>query len=133
MKHIEKLRVQLHDLSIGPQTEETKMESAALRAKLKKVYSDEDMFWRQRSKVTWAREGDRNTSFFHLAATARKQQNFIHGLYDSEGRWCQENHDVEKVITDYFDGLFQTSHPDPSLIDEVLEPVSSRIPPEVHD
>lgn len=132
-KRIEKLRLQLHELSAGPQTEESKAEGVALRAELDKVYSDKDIFWRQRSKEVWAREGDRNTSFFHSAAMARKQRNTIHDLYDSARRWCEENGDIERVITDYFGELFQTGNPDIAMIDEVLGPVSSRISPEVHD
>lgn len=55
-----------------------------------------------RSKVTWAREGDRNPSFFHSVATARKSSNTINGLLNSAGVWCEEDKEIEAIITDYF-------------------------------
>lgn len=79
-RRIEELRNQLAALFEGPQTEQSKQAASDLRAELEKTYTDEDTFWRQRSKVTWAREGDRNTSFFHSIATTRKEKNMIHGL-----------------------------------------------------
>lgn len=57
-KRIEQLLKKLQDLTLRPQTEETRTEGVELRAELEKVYSDEAIFWRQRSKTTWAREGD---------------------------------------------------------------------------
>lgn len=53
---IEVLCDKLHALSLAPQMEQAKSEVVALRAKLEKVYLDEDIFWRQRNKVTWAQD-----------------------------------------------------------------------------
>lgn len=130
--HIEQLREHLHTLSTGPQTEQTRTEGAALRAELEKVYTDEDIFWRQRSKVTWAREGDRNTAYFHNAATARKDNNTIRGLFNRGGVWCEEDGEVEDIVTGYFEELFQTSHPSEELIDEVLTSVGARVSSEMN-
>lgn len=55
-EQIEKIKKQLHELSLGPQIDQSKSEGAKLRAELEKLYLDEDVFWRQRSKVTWAQK-----------------------------------------------------------------------------
>lgn len=35
---------------------------AGMRSELEHLYMDEELFWRQRCKNQWAKEGDRNTS-----------------------------------------------------------------------
>ena len=39
----------------------------------------EDDMWRQRSRINWFQNGDRNTSFFHAKASARQRKNFMNG------------------------------------------------------
>ncbi|KAL5544633.1 hypothetical protein UlMin_008417 [Ulmus minor] len=46
-----------------------------------------EKFWRQRSKVSWLKDGDRNTKIFHRKASARRKKNDILGLCDSNGCW----------------------------------------------
>lgn len=132
-RRIEELREKLHGLSLATQTEETKNEGAALRAELDKVYSDEDFFWRQSSKVQWARDGDMNTSYFHKVAFSRKENNTIHGLYNREGVWCEEDRAVEGIISDPFGELFQSSYPSEALMDGVLENVGARVTQEMNN
>lgn len=37
----------------------------------------EELYWKQRSRLQWLKEGDENTSFFHVVANSRKYRNFI--------------------------------------------------------
>lgn len=80
-KRIKHIWEELHNLELVPQMDQTKKEKEDLRAELEKIYLDEDILWRQRSKILWAREGDQNTVFFHSNSTAHKQMNMINGLY----------------------------------------------------
>jgi exonuclease III len=40
---------------------------------------------RQASRVTWLREGDASTRFFHMKMNARRRKNFIHAICSSPG------------------------------------------------
>lgn len=45
-----------------------------VQAKLRQLLSQEESFWKQRSKVLWLKEGDSNSRFFHATAYTRKLQ-----------------------------------------------------------
>nr|CAD1824707.1 unnamed protein product [Ananas comosus var. bracteatus] len=56
----------------------------ALRQQLKGRYDElclqDEIYWKQRSKVHWLKAGDANTKFFHISATIRRNKNFISQL-----------------------------------------------------
>jgi hypothetical protein len=72
----------------------------------------EEMLWLQRSRVTWLKEGDRNTKFFYQKAVWRARRNKIKKLKDNDGSWKDVPTDMERMDTSYFKELFTR---DPSL------------------
>eukprot|EP00253_Pinus_taeda_P015759 PITA_15759 len=45
----------------------------------------EEFFWRQKSRVQWLKEGDRNTGFFHKATMSNRAHNRISTIKDKKG------------------------------------------------
>jgi hypothetical protein len=45
----------------------------------------EEIFWRQKSRVQWLKEGERNTRFFHRSTMANRAHNRISSIKDEEG------------------------------------------------
>lgn len=66
------------------------------------------MMWRQRSRVQWLREGDRNSKFFHAQAFNRRWVNRLTALKNSEGTGLQ-GQQLEAHIVEYFQAIFSTS------------------------
>ncbi|PPS16874.1 hypothetical protein GOBAR_AA03711 [Gossypium barbadense] len=65
----------------------------AIRIKLRKLQDREEQYRAQRSRVTWLKEGDRNTRFCHVRATSRKK-NRIEKLKDMHGYWRENTKDI---------------------------------------
>lgn len=75
------------------------------RAKLGSIYTSEEMYWAQRSRIKWIKEGDKNTRIFHVRAMHRAKKNFIEGLKDENGNWITDPMGMFNVSLSYFDSL----------------------------
>lgn len=83
------------------------------------LLESEELWWSQRSRVLWLKNGDKNTKFFHQKASQRKSGNWIDSIYDDHGERVSEEDDIENVFTNYFVDLFTSS--EPSHIDDAVE------------
>lgn len=63
--------------------------------------------WKQRSRIKWLREGDKNTEFFHRQATWRRKKNKIVRLKREDGTWAENNEQIHKEINEFFKGLYE--------------------------
>ncbi|XP_040970914.1 uncharacterized protein [Gossypium hirsutum] len=72
------------------------------RIKLGNLYSEEESYWAQRSRIKWLREGDRNTKFFHVRATSRHKKNNIERLQDHGERWVYDTEGINNMLVKDF-------------------------------
>jgi hypothetical protein len=72
----------------------------------------EDMLWLQRSRISWLKEGDRNTKFSHRKAVWRAKKNHIKSLKDSDSVIQETPSEMERMTTSYFKSVFTR---DPSI------------------
>jgi hypothetical protein len=56
-------------------------------SRMSELLSREEIMMKQRSRLDWLKEGDRNTSFFHSKAREQAQTNRILALGTEEGGW----------------------------------------------
>ncbi|KAL0653987.1 hypothetical protein Bca4012_096678 [Brassica carinata] len=63
----------------------TQQERAELKEELNQASLEEEIFWKQESRVMWLRAGDRNTRFFHAVTKAKRIKNTLHSIQDHNG------------------------------------------------
>ena len=83
------------------------------------------MFWRQKSRVLWLREGDRNSKYFHALVNKRRARNRITQLLDENGNVVEDEEGLVAIATSYFRQIFESSNPED--IADALAGVSTTI------
>ena len=71
---------------MNDENETVAKEMAAL---IELLLEQEEVHWLQRSRANWLRHGDRNTTFFHQFATARRKKNMIKKLRVDNNVWLE--------------------------------------------
>ncbi|KAL6144500.1 hypothetical protein ACLB2K_055192 [Fragaria x ananassa] len=73
---------------------------------LSDLWSSEELYWKQRSRVNWLKNGDSNTRFFHLSTIQRRQANQIQRLKNDQDLWVEEESGLRMEVESYFHNLF---------------------------
>jgi hypothetical protein len=85
-------------------------EEAAMRQQLMGLClglsSLEHTIARQRSRITYLKEGDANTRFFHLHGSYRKRKNFIRSL-EADGVHVTEHEAIAAILHPYYEQLLR--------------------------
>ncbi|KAA3453717.1 reverse transcriptase [Gossypium australe] len=91
----------------------------------------EEIYWEQRTRTNWLKNGDRNISFFHKIASQRKVRNHIAALEDEIGNSFSANEDMLKIAQNYFETLFSAS--EEGANEHIFELVEKRVTISMND
>ncbi|KAG6743423.1 hypothetical protein POTOM_054377 [Populus tomentosa] len=83
--------------------------SNVIVSKLRTLYIMQESIWHQKSRVQWCKLGDKNTRFFHLAATIRQKRNLISSL-EVDGNMLSKPAEMKIAVFNFFRNLY--SHHD---------------------
>ena len=67
----------------------------------------EEILWRQKSRQTWLKEGDKNTRFFHKATIQHRQQNIVSRLKTPSGQIVEKQADIESNLVHFYSELLK--------------------------
>lgn len=97
----------------------------------------EEEFWKEKSKLNWHLQGDRNTKFFHTFAKIKRKNNLISSL-NVNGQLEYEQHKLESHIESHFFKLFNSNFVRnktnlvhkviPKLVNDEINAMLTRIP-----
>ncbi|KAL8555997.1 hypothetical protein ACS0TY_003709 [Phlomoides rotata] len=99
-----------------------------IRKKNKELYELlklEEIWWFQRSRALWLKDGDRNTPFFHKKASQRRRRNTISRIKTEEGEWIEEEEDIENYLRSYYEDIFTSVNP--QNMHRVIETVEPKV------
>ena len=81
-------------------------EARALKA-LEEWELREEIFWKQKARIEWLQEGDKNTAFFFNSVKARQHGNAISSLVTDRGEVISSTQDIANEAVHYFASLFR--------------------------
>jgi hypothetical protein len=125
---INKLEKKLKSIRLQPRNLANNKMAIQVEGRLCELFEREEVMARQRSRVDWLREGDRNTAFFHARASTRRRTNRIKALVREDGSRCEDISEIKGMTEAFYGDLF-TSEPCDfvAILDSVQAKVSSEM------
>ena len=74
------------------------------REDFKKWALMEEISWRQKSRETWLKEGDKNTGFFHKMANSNRRRNCLKKI-KVNGIWLLEDQEIQRGVMRAYQNL----------------------------
>jgi exonuclease III len=109
----------------GERTPSLAQEEEKLLEELKTCREQEEVLWRQKSRVQWLKEGERNTKFFHKAMTHRRYINRISQLEDDQGTPIKDHDQIADALNSFYQDLLTETN---TNREEAIEKVTRHIP-----
>ncbi|KAL4366884.1 hypothetical protein GQ457_05G001920 [Hibiscus cannabinus] len=103
------LEARLKELEEGDLDDDVLAELIDVKLGLNIEADKEELSWKQRARVNWLSHGDKNTTFFHNFAAARKKNNLIKEIGNGQGSIVSTTEEIACVAVDFFKDLFSAS------------------------
>ncbi|KAG7593940.1 Ribonuclease H-like superfamily [Arabidopsis thaliana x Arabidopsis arenosa] len=127
----EQLQLKVQDIKVDQEALESALSAlvpdndliSVLTEKLAAAYAEEESLWRQRSRIIWLQEGDKNTGFFHAVTRGRKALNHLSVIEDEDGTELFDEKQIAASVSAYYDKLFKSaSGRQLEVVEEAIQP-----------
>ncbi|XP_059070613.1 uncharacterized protein LOC131068907 [Cryptomeria japonica] len=95
-------------------TSEKFLQERELKGQYSELLAREEVFWRQKLRECWLKEGDRNIKFFHNSVKVKRSRNKIMSILNKENAELDKMDDINKEAVDFFLSLLSKDK-DPEL------------------
>ena len=102
---IGELNDKLRDIQKAPPSKENLELEEKMVMELESIQIREEFFWKQRYRIRWLQVGDRNSHFFYVSVSQRKQRNNIIRLKDG-ANWVVGEEELVELAVKHFTMLF---------------------------
>ncbi|CAL1385032.1 unnamed protein product [Linum trigynum] len=107
-KRIAQIHREIKELKTRRRNPDWRSKKRDLEVELQDLLYKNEQRWKQRSRMEWLREGEKNTKAFHAKATERRRKNTIRKLKDEGGRLHRGQEEVTECLTTYYGDLFES-------------------------
>ncbi|XP_070035767.1 uncharacterized protein [Nicotiana tomentosiformis] len=76
------------------------------QAELKKYLSIEEQYWKQKARMNWFAEGDRNTRFFHKHVNGKRQKLNLKKIQGADSNWLETQELMANVALEFYSNQF---------------------------
>ncbi|XP_070002593.1 uncharacterized protein LOC142165947 [Nicotiana tabacum] len=92
-----------------------------VQAELIKCLALEEKYWQQKAGMTWFKEGDRNTKFFHAQVRGRRKRLKLIRIQNSGGTWIEEEQEIAEEAIKFYEEQFTeaTTHASFDIVEHV--------------
>lgn len=103
---VDQIQQQISSIGFSDELHEAEIKA---QLDLQKAFSDEEYFWKQKARIDWFSQGDRNTAYFHRIAkirSASKQMTLLkHG-----DQVLVDRQQIEQHVLDFYTSLYTSEN-----------------------
>uniref|UniRef100_A0A803NKB3 Reverse transcriptase domain-containing protein n=1 Tax=Cannabis sativa TaxID=3483 RepID=A0A803NKB3_CANSA len=106
---IKELENKLNSLQSLPAGSRDWDQERVIRRELNESLERKAIYWKQRARISWLKDGDKCSKFFFLSATIKGRRNAIESIINKDNAWISGREAVGRKFLDYFKGIFTES------------------------
>jgi len=88
-------------------SEELAKQEQVIEDQLLNRAQQEEILWRQKSRIRWLKDGEKNTKFFHKTTVQRRMHNLISHIQNDQGERIEMHEGIEENFLRYFKKVHQ--------------------------